>query len=163
LEFFTCSGTLCHPGYITLHSVFFYISNLSYPIELDVEYADKVTFSKMAYLSKVIDLYQYKYKFSKQKVDLVLVIGNESADLMLEYSEVLFGDIPVVLITLEQKNVPRNLLKPNMVSSVYGFDLAKMRGAASLNRGIAISTAAAFDLIPREARRGFNATRGKFY
>lgn len=111
MEFFTCSGTLCHPVYITLHSVFFYISSLSYPIELDVEYADKVAFSKMAYLSKVIDLYQYKYKFSKQKVDLVLVIGNESADLMLEYSEVLFGDIPVVLITLEQKNVPRNLQK----------------------------------------------------
>ncbi|MBW1636893.1 MAG: GHKL domain-containing protein [Deltaproteobacteria bacterium] len=101
-------------------------SNPSYPIELDVEYADQLTFSKKEYLSKVIDLYRYKYKFSKQKVDLVLVIGNEFADLMLEYSEVLFGDIPVVLITLEQKNKPRNLLKPNMVSSVYGFDLDKM-------------------------------------
>ena len=101
-------------------------SNPTYPIELDVEYADQLTFSKKEYLAKVIDLYRYKYKFSNKKVDLVLVLGDESADLMLEFGEVLFGDVPVALITLEQKSVPQKLLKPNMVSLLYGFDLTKM-------------------------------------
>lgn len=59
-------------------------------------------------------------------MDLVLVLGDESADLMLEFGEVLFGDVPVALITLEQKNVPHDLLKPNMVSLVYGFDFKRM-------------------------------------
>jgi len=101
-------------------------SNRSYPIELDVEYADQLTFTKKEYLAKVIDLYRYKYTSSVHKVDLILVIGNESADLMLEYSEVLFGDIPVALVTLKQENIPPSLLKSNMVSLVYGFDLTKM-------------------------------------
>ncbi len=101
-------------------------SDPSYPIELDVEYVDQLTLSKKEYFSKVIDLYRYKYKFSKQKVDLVLVIGNEAVDLMLKYSEVLFGDIPVALVTINQEYVPPNFLKPNVVSLVYGFDFTKM-------------------------------------
>lgn len=101
-------------------------TNPSYPIELDVEFADQLTFSKEDYLAKVIDLYSYKYKYSKQKVDLVLVLGDESANLMLEYGRVLFGDIPVALITIEQKKLPPALLKLNIVSLMWGFDLTKM-------------------------------------
>ncbi len=98
-------------------------SDSSYPIELDVEYADQSRFPEKAYLEKIIDLYRYKY--GKQKVDLVLAIGDESMDLMLEYGETLFGDIPTVLITTDRKNLPRSRLKPNMVSLVYGFDFRK--------------------------------------
>ena len=58
-------------------------------------------------------------------MDLVLVMGDESVDLMLEYGEALFGDIPAVLITTDQKNLPPSRLKPNMVSLVFGFDFAK--------------------------------------
>ena len=50
-------------------------SNPTYPIELDVEYADQLTFSKKEYLAKVIDLYRYKYKFSKKKWILFLSWG----------------------------------------------------------------------------------------
>ena len=98
-------------------------ANSSYPIELDVEYADQSRFPEKRYLSKIIDLYRYKY--SKQKMDLVLVMGDESVDLMLEYGEALFGDIPVVLITADRKNLPRSRLKPNMVSVEMGFDFGK--------------------------------------
>ncbi|OEU48899.1 MAG: hypothetical protein BA861_05275 [Desulfobacterales bacterium S3730MH5] len=98
-------------------------SESSFPIELDVEYADQSRFPEKTYLSKIIDLYQYKY--SKRKVDLGLAIGNESADLMLEHGEALFGDIPVVLITADRKNLPRSRLKPNMVSVEMGFDFGK--------------------------------------
>ena len=58
-------------------------------------------------------------------MDLVLVMGDESVDLMLEYGEALFGDIPVVLVTTDQKNLPPGRLKPNMVSMVWGFDFGK--------------------------------------
>lgn len=92
-------------------------------IELDVEHADRSRFPEKTYLSKVVDLYRYKY--TKRKVDLVLAVGDESTDLLLEYGEALFGDIPVVLITTDQKNLPRSLLKPNMVSLVWGHDFGK--------------------------------------
>jgi len=52
-------------------------------------------------------------------------MGDESTDLLLEYGEALFGDIPLVLITTNQKNLPRSRLKPNMVSMVWGFDFGK--------------------------------------
>jgi len=81
-----------------------------------------VTFSKKAYLAKVIDLYQYKYKSGDQKMDLVLVLGDESVDLMLKYSQTLFGDVPVVLVSAKQKKIPR---ASNMVSFVWGIDLTK--------------------------------------
>ena len=100
-------------------------SNPSYPIELDVEYADQLTFSKKTYLSKVIDLYRYKYKFSEKKIDLVFILGDESVDVMLEHSQTLFGDVPVVLVTVEQKKIPRSLLLPNVTSFEWGVDLSK--------------------------------------
>ena len=92
-------------------------------LEFNVEYADQLRFPEKTYRSKAIDLYRYKY--SKQKMDLVLVLGGESVDLMVEYGGLLFDDTPVVLITTEQKGKSRNLLKPNMVSMVWGFDFAK--------------------------------------
>ena len=98
-------------------------SDSSYPIELDVEYADQSRFPEKKYLSKIMDLYRYKY--GKQKVDLVLAMGDESTDWMLEYGEPLFGDIPMVLITADRKHFPLSRLKPNMVTVEWGFDLGK--------------------------------------
>jgi len=98
-------------------------SESSFPIEFDVEFADQSRFSEETYRSKIVDLYRYKY--SKRKVDMVFAVGDESADLCLEHGEELFGDIPMVLITIDQKNLPHNHLKPNMVSLEWGFDFGK--------------------------------------
>ncbi len=100
-------------------------SDRSDPIKLSVEYMDQVTFTKKAYIEKILDLYRYKYKFRDQKMDLVLVMGDESVDLMLEYGQTLFGDVPLVLVTVEKNKIPQNLLKPNMVSFIWGIDLTK--------------------------------------
>ncbi|MCK5517489.1 MAG: GHKL domain-containing protein [Desulfobulbaceae bacterium] len=100
-------------------------SDRSYPIKLNVEYADQLTFNTEPYLEKVLDLYRYKYKFSDKKMDLVLIMGDESVDSMLEYSQTLFGGVPVVIVTVEQKKIPYNFIKPNMVSFVWGVDLSK--------------------------------------
>jgi len=92
-------------------------------LELNVEYTDQLRFPEKTYRSKAIDLYRYKY--SKQKMDLVLVLGGESVDLMAEYGGLLFDDTPVILVTTDQQGVSRSLLKPNMASMVWGFDFAK--------------------------------------
>ncbi|RKZ91748.1 MAG: hypothetical protein DRQ43_09785, partial [Gammaproteobacteria bacterium] len=94
-----------------------------FAIELDVEYADQSRFPEEAYRAKIADLYRYKY--SKQKIDLVLVMGEESVNLILQYGEELFADIPIVLVSTDQKNLSPGLLKNNMISMVCGFDFAK--------------------------------------
>lgn len=58
-------------------------------------------------------------------MDLVLAVGDESKDLLLAYGEKLFGNIPVVLITSDRKHVPNEIMKPNMTSLSWGFDIEK--------------------------------------
>ncbi len=90
------------------------------PIELNVEHADRERFSEKEYRSRLIDLYRYKY--ARQKMDMVLAVGDGSADLLLEYGQELFGDIPVVLITAQQKQVSPEKLTPRMTALTWGFD-----------------------------------------
>jgi hypothetical protein len=85
-------------------------------LEFNVEYADQSRFPEETYRAKAIDLYRYKY--SKQKMDLVLVLGAESVDLMIEYGSLLFDDTPVILINTDKQG----LLKPNILSMTWGFD-----------------------------------------
>ena len=95
----------------------------SCPIELNVEHADQSRFPEKTYLAKVVDLYRYKY--SKQNLDLVLTVGDEATELLSVYSEELFGDTPLVMVTTNHKKMPDSLLKPNIVSLEWGFDFAK--------------------------------------
>ena len=94
----------------------------SFPIEFNVEHADQSRFPEKAYLSKIVDL--YKYKYGDQEIDLALIFGDEAAELLLEYGEELFGDIPVVLVTTDQKKISENL-SPNVVPMEWGFDFDK--------------------------------------
>lgn len=98
-------------------------SDSSYPLILDVEHADQSRFPDEKYRSKIVDLYRYKY--DKEKIDLVLAVGNESSDLILEYGAELFGDIPVVFVTTKSKKLSQSPLKPGMVSLVWGVDLKR--------------------------------------
>jgi hypothetical protein len=58
-------------------------------------------------------------------VDLVLALGDELAELLIRYGDAFFGDIPLVLVTSETETLPRDLIKPNMTSLVWGRDLGK--------------------------------------
>ncbi len=95
----------------------------SFPIEYNVEYADQSRFPEKEYLSKLSDLYRYKY--GKQKMDLVFVLGEESKDWILEYAQTLFGDIPVVFVTTDQEKISKNFLMSNLVSLQWGFAFEK--------------------------------------
>jgi len=94
-----------------------------FPIHLDVEYADQTRFPEEEYRSKIVDLYRYKY--GKQKIDLVLVMGGEPAELVTKYSEEAFGESPVVLISTQHEGGSPSLLKSNMVSMTWGFESKK--------------------------------------
>ncbi len=94
-----------------------------FPIHLDVEYADQTRFPEEEYRSKIIDLYRYKY--GKQNIDLVLVMGGEPAELVTKYGEEVFGEVPVVLISTQHEGGSPSLLKSNMVSMTWGFEFIK--------------------------------------
>ena len=98
-------------------------SESPFPIELNVEHADRARYPEETYLGKIIDF--YKYKYSGQKFDLILAIGDESAELLIEYGEQMFGDIPIVLISSEAGALPGNLERPHMVSLIWGWDIGK--------------------------------------
>ena len=98
-------------------------SDPSFSFILDVEHADQSRFPDEKYRSKIVDLYRYKY--DKEKIDLVLAVGDEATDLILEYGEELFGDIAKVFSISKAKKLSHNHLKPNEVSIVWGFDFKK--------------------------------------
>ncbi len=93
------------------------------PITLNVEHADQTRFPEEAYRSKIIDLYRYKY--SKEKMDLVIGVGEEATVLLLEHGKELFGDIPMVFITTRYFNLPLSRITPDMVHYTWGFDFVK--------------------------------------
>ena len=90
------------------------------PIELNVEHTDLTRYPEKTYIAKVVDLYRYKY--ARQKIDLVLAVGDESTELFLKYGEELFGDTPVVLVTSEAAMASQNHRTPNMTSLMWGWD-----------------------------------------
>ena len=95
----------------------------SIPIELNVEHADRSRFPEKAYLARLVDLYRYKY--SKQNLDLVLGVGDEATELLLEYGGELFGDTPVALLTFNQEKISHTPVKPNVIPMNWSLDFGK--------------------------------------
>ena len=87
---------------------------------LDIEHADRTRFPEEEYLGKIIDLYQYKY--GENQLDLILLIGGESTNRLLEQGADLFDGIPVVLVGVGAKELPANRSPVNTVSMSWGLD-----------------------------------------
>jgi PAS domain S-box-containing protein len=92
-----------------------------FSIEINVEHTDRVRYADDEYRHKLIDLYRHKY--SHPGMDLIIGIDDEAVDLLLDFGEKVFPEIPIVLITAEHKTLPRDLLKPNMTSLLWGLDI----------------------------------------
>ncbi|MFW2367905.1 MAG: ATP-binding protein [Desulforhopalus sp.] len=95
-------------------------TNPPFPIEFNVEHADLPRNPDKVYTQKLLDF--YKHKYSSKKLDLILALGDESAALIAEYGEELFGSTPVVLVTSEKGILPPSFLKKNIKSFVWGWD-----------------------------------------
>ncbi|MEJ2165030.1 MAG: hypothetical protein P8X90_05840 [Desulfobacterales bacterium] len=96
-------------------------SQSTFLIEINIEHTNLVTYADDAYRHKLVDLYRYKY--SHPALDLIIGVGDEAVDMLLDYGEKLFPEIPIVLITAERKTLQRDFLKPNMTSLLWGTDI----------------------------------------
>ena len=94
-----------------------------FPTELNVEHADLSRYPEETYIPKVVELFRYKY--SKRKMDVVIAVGDESTDLLIEYGTDLFGDIPAVFITIDRQDLTKDNMKSHMTSLLWGWDFKK--------------------------------------
>ena len=92
-----------------------------FPIELNVEYADRARFPEKSYLQRVVDFYQYKY--SGEGFDLIIAIGDESAEVVVEYGESMFGTIPRIILWNDPESQLRDSLGPNTLSMRWGWEM----------------------------------------
>ncbi|MCK8603435.1 sigma 54-interacting transcriptional regulator [Syntrophobacteraceae bacterium DRH4] len=96
-------------------------SDSPYPIELHIEYSDLVSYTDEAYRQKLVELYRYKYCYPQ--MDLIIGVGDEAADFLIANGEVLFGTMPMVIVSANPKTLQRDSLKPNMTSLVWEADV----------------------------------------
>jgi PAS domain S-box-containing protein len=92
-----------------------------FSIEINVEHTDRVRYADDEYRHKLIDLYRHKY--SDTGMDLIIGVDDEAVDMLLDFGEEVFPEIPIVFITAERKTLQRDLLKPNMTSLLWGVDI----------------------------------------
>jgi signal transduction histidine kinase len=111
-------------GYYTAESMRETLASESpYPVELNIEFADLARYPDETYLSKIVDF--YKFKYSKEKFDLILAIGDESAELMGEYGDELFGNIPIVAIGSGLDSLAKESENSNTIFLKWGWDIGK--------------------------------------
>lgn len=96
-------------------------SKSTVPIEFNVEHTDRAAYPDDAIPEKLVDLYRRKYSYPK--MDVIIGFGDEAANILLKSGDELFPEIPIILVTVEQKTMQRDLLKPNMTSLVWGIDI----------------------------------------
>ena len=92
-----------------------------YPVELNIEYADRARYPDGTYLQKLIELYRYKYVHPP--MDVIIGLGDEAADILVETGEAVFGKIPTVIVSANPKVLQRKFLKPHMTSLLWGADI----------------------------------------
>jgi PAS domain S-box-containing protein len=92
-----------------------------FSIGINIEHTDRIRYVDDEYRHKLIDLYRHKY--SHPRMDLIIGVDDEAVDILLDLSEKVFPEIPILLITAEHKTFQRDLLKPNMTSLIWGVDI----------------------------------------
>jgi transcriptional regulator with GAF, ATPase, and Fis domain/ABC-type uncharacterized transport system substrate-binding protein len=92
-----------------------------YPVDLHIEYTDQGRYPDDIYFRKLTELYRLKYVDAP--MDLVIGVGDEVVDMLVEYGVRLFGEIPMIFISANPKTLQRDFLKPNMTSLLWGADI----------------------------------------
>jgi two-component system cell cycle sensor histidine kinase/response regulator CckA len=85
-----------------------------FSIQVNTEHTNLNKYADDAYRRKLFDLYRYKY--SHPKMDLVFGIGDEAVNMLLDYGEKLFPEIPMVFLTSYRNTLRKDFLKPNTIS-----------------------------------------------
>ena len=96
-------------------------SKATFHVEINSEHTNLVTYTDDEYLLKLVDLYRYKY--ADRTMDLVIGVGEEAVNLLLDYGDKLFSQVPMVFVTTEGLSPRRSFSGPNRTSVVWGFDI----------------------------------------
>jgi PAS domain S-box-containing protein len=96
-------------------------SKATFHVKIDNEHANLVTYTDDVYLQKLVDLYRYKY--ADHTIDLVISVGDEAADILLDYGDKLFPRVPMMFVTTEGLSTQRSFLGLNKTSLEWGFDI----------------------------------------
>jgi transcriptional regulator with GAF, ATPase, and Fis domain len=92
-----------------------------YPVELNIEFADRFRYADTVYLQKFTDLLRYKY--SQPPMEVVLGLGDEAAGIVTQYGEALFGNVPMIAVTINPDFQKDSTAKAYLRNLVYGFDV----------------------------------------
>ena len=92
-----------------------------HPVDLNIEYADRGRHPDDAYLQKLIEIYRHKYAHPPMHV--VIGVGDEAADILIEHGEAVFGKIPMVIVSANPRILRRDFLKSHMTSALWGPDI----------------------------------------
>jgi PAS domain S-box-containing protein len=96
-------------------------SKATFHVEINNEHANRVTYTDDVYLQKLVDLYRYKY--ADRTMDLVIGVGDEAVDLLLDYGDELFPRVPMVFVTTEGVSPQRSFSGPHRTSLEWGVDI----------------------------------------
>lgn len=97
------------------------VSKSPVTVELNIEYADRERYPGDTYLKKLVELYRHKY--FQPPMDLVIGVGDEAADILIEYGEAVIGNIPMIIVSANPKILQRDYLKSNMTPLLWGVDI----------------------------------------
>ena len=92
-----------------------------HPVDLNIEYADRSRYPDDAYLQKLLEIYRHKYAY--RPMHLVIGVGDEAADILIEHGEKLFEKIPMVIVSANPIILRRDFLKSHMTSILWGPDI----------------------------------------
>ena len=94
----------------------------SEPIQLRNEYLDLARFQKPDQRRFLVDFLRYKY--SGQKVDLVMAGLSSSLDFVLQHRDEIFPGVPVVFIAVDSEELAKRKLPADVIGVPIKMDLA---------------------------------------
>ncbi len=88
--------------------------------KIHTEFTGLAQYGDRAYTEKLAELYRHKY--AGRKMDLVISVDNPATNFILDHGKALFPDVPVVLISEEDK-IKGLVLRPNMTGLLSEIDV----------------------------------------
>ncbi len=95
-------------------------ANTSHRIEIHIEHLDLTHFEENRHIQLLLDVYRYKY--SKQKPDLIIPVFNSAVDLVLKHGPDLFPGVPIVFGGIEDEFIENLSLGPNITGYLRDND-----------------------------------------
>ncbi|MCX5883122.1 MAG: response regulator [Deltaproteobacteria bacterium] len=91
------------------------------PVALYSEYLEIVRFHSEIVEKKTLDL--LKEKYSKLKIDLIIITDDQSWDYMIAHGKDVFQEAPIVFCGITEGKIDENTLKPNMTGNFKHLDV----------------------------------------